>query len=193
MGMVYAHINVSVDGYINDGDGGLDWWSVDEEFNSYIDSLLDSLDGMVLGRTAYDALAQFWPIAGPEMSETQRRRMHQLPKYVLSHAPADGWHNSHLLGPDPAAAIGAAARGATKDIAVFAGAGAVMTALGPASSTSCGSSYTLPWWGRAHVCSPAPIPPARCSWTARSVSTPGSSSCAMPSTPCPPVSCDIAR
>lgn len=129
MGMVYAHINVSVDGYINDGDGGLDWWSVDEEFNSYIDSLLDSLDGMVLGRTAYDALAQFWPIAGLEMSETQRRRMHELPKYVLSHAPADGWHNSHLLGPDPAAAIGAAARGATKDIAVFAGAGAVMTAL----------------------------------------------------------------
>jgi dihydrofolate reductase len=129
MGMVYAHINVSVDGYINDSDAGLEWWLVDEGFNLYIDSLLDSIDGMVLGRVAYDALAQFWPHAGPEMSETQRQRMHELPKYVLGNTPVSSWHNSRLLGPDPAAAICEAARGASKDIAVFAGAGAVMAAL----------------------------------------------------------------
>ena len=88
MGMVYAHINVSVDGYINDSDGGLEWWLGDEEFNAYIDSVLDSIDGMVLGRVAYDVLVQFWPVAGPEISETQRQRMHELPKYVLSNTPA---------------------------------------------------------------------------------------------------------
>jgi dihydrofolate reductase len=128
---VYAHISVSVDGYVNDANGGLEWWSADDDFNDYIDGMLDSLGGMVLGRVAYDALAQFWPTAGPEMSDTQRRRMHELPKYVLSHAAtALAWHNSQMLEGDPAAAIRAAARDTDKDIAVFAGAGAVRTTLG---------------------------------------------------------------
>lgn len=131
MGRVYGHISVSVDGYVNDANGGLEWWSVDDQFNDYIDGMLDSIDGMVLGRVAYEALAQFWPTAGPEVSDTQRRRMHELPKYVLSHGGTVGswWHNSRLLGGEPAAAIRAAAREADKDIAVFAGAGAVRSTL----------------------------------------------------------------
>jgi dihydrofolate reductase len=131
MGRVYAHTSVSVDGYVNDANGGLEWWSADDDFNDYIDGMLDSIGGMVLGRVAYEALAQFWPTAGPEMSETQRRRMHELPKYVLSHSPtALAWHDSQMLEGDPAAAIRAAARDSDKDIAVFAGAGAVRTTLG---------------------------------------------------------------
>ena len=127
VGRVFAHISVSVDGYIADAAGGLGWWSAVEEFNRYIDGVLDSIDGMVLGRVAYDELAQFWPTAGPEMSVTQRRRMHELPKYVLSRTRAEtDWHNSHVLGPDPAAAI----RDAARDVAVFAGSGAVTAALG---------------------------------------------------------------
>ena len=131
VGRVFAHISVSVDGYIADAAGGLGWWSADEEFNRYIDGVLDSIDGMVLGRVAYDELAQFWPTAGPEMSVAQRRRMHELPKYVLSRTRAEtDWHNSHVLGPDPAAAIRDAARDVGGDVAVFAGSGAVTAALG---------------------------------------------------------------
>jgi dihydrofolate reductase len=130
MGRVYAHISVSVDGYVSEAHGGLEWWSTDDDFDRYIDGMLDSIDGMVLGRVAYDALAQFWPSAGPEMSETQRRRMHELPKYVLSHARRDlTWNNSQGLEGDPGAAIRAVAGDAEKDIAVFAGAGAVRSAL----------------------------------------------------------------
>lgn len=58
MGRVFAHISVSVDGYVADAAGGLDWWSADQEFNRYIDGVLDSIGGMVLGRVAYDALAR---------------------------------------------------------------------------------------------------------------------------------------
>ncbi len=89
------------------------------------------IDGMVLGRVAYEALARFWPTAGPEMSETQRRRIRELPKYVLSHTPmASSWHNSQVLAGGTTATIRALAGGATKDIAVFAGAAAVRTTLG---------------------------------------------------------------
>jgi len=130
MGRVFAHISVSVDGFIADAAGGLDWWSADEEFNGYIDGVLDSVAGMVLGRVAFDELARFWPTAGPDMSVTQRRRMHELPKYVLSRSPAaTGWHNSHMLGPDAPAAIRDVARDVGGDVAVFAGAHAVTTAL----------------------------------------------------------------
>lgn len=130
MGSVFAHIGVSVDGYVADDAGGLDWWSADQEFHRYIDGMLESISGMVFGRVAFDALAQFWPTAGPEMSPIQRQRMHELPKYVLSHAPLDAaWHNSHLLAGDPGRAIESAARDAGGDIAVFAGAGAIRTAL----------------------------------------------------------------
>ena len=130
MGSVFAHISVSVDGYVADDAGGLDWWSADQEFHRYIDGMLESISGMVFGRVAFDALAQFWPTAGPEVSSIQRQRMHELPKYVLSHAPLDAtWHNSHLLAGEPRRAIESAARDAGGDIAVFAGAGAVRAAL----------------------------------------------------------------
>ncbi|MBS1885831.1 MAG: dihydrofolate reductase family protein [Actinobacteria bacterium] len=129
MTRVYAHISVSVDGYVDDAEGGLGWWSADEEFDEHIDGMLESIGGMVLGRVAYEGLARFWPAAGPEVSETQRRRMHELPKYILGHPREDlAWHNSKVLEGDPAAAIRAAAD-AAGDIAVFAGAGAVRSAL----------------------------------------------------------------
>ncbi len=130
MGSVFAHISVSVDGYVADAAGGLGWWSADDEFDRYIDGMLESISGMVFGRVAFDALAQFWPTAGPEVSLIQRHRMHELPKYVLSHAPLDTtWHNSHRLAGDPRWAIESVARDAAGDIAVFAGAGAIRAAL----------------------------------------------------------------
>lgn len=130
MGELYVHINVSVDGFITDAGGGLQWWAMDSEFNRYIDAMLDSIDAMVLGRTAYDALAQFWPHAGEEMSAMQRSRMHELPKYLLSHSrsPHD-WHNTHLLGPDLAAALTELKDRSGRDVAVFAGAGAARSAI----------------------------------------------------------------
>jgi hypothetical protein len=54
MGQLFAHINVSVDGFIKDSRGGQQWWCTDAEFNHYIDRVLTSIDGMILGRTAYD-------------------------------------------------------------------------------------------------------------------------------------------
>lgn len=130
MGRIFAHVSISLDGFINDRDGDLSWWSADTAFNRHIDEMLDSIGSMILGRTAFDALAAFWPHAGPEMSLIQRRQMHELPKFVLSHTPPEAtWHNSHPLGPDPAAAIQALRQSAPQDIAVFAGAGAIRSVL----------------------------------------------------------------
>lgn len=131
MGRMFVHINTSVDGYINDAQGGINWWAADEEFNDYIDAMLASIDGMVFGRVAHEELAHFWPGATSESAtETQARLMRDLPKYVLSSRDtiAD-WHQSHLLRPSPSTALRELKAVSPGDLAVFAGAAAVTSAL----------------------------------------------------------------
>lgn len=137
MGRVLLHMSVSLDGYSNDAGGQIDWWSVDEQFNAYIDGMLTSVDAMIFGRRAFEELAAFWPHAGEEMSEVQVRRMHDLPKYVLSEtvqttsemASLVPWHNAFALGSDPAHAIRELASTRNHDVAVFAGAATATATL----------------------------------------------------------------
>lgn len=130
MRRLFLHINVSVDGFIADRAGVIDWHFADEEFQRHIDDLLESIDGMVFGRRAYEELAAYWPTAGDEVSPTQRRRMHELPKYVLSRTlRRTDWHNSHLLGDDPAAALADLKQQDGRDLALFAGGGAATSAV----------------------------------------------------------------
>ncbi|GGO74203.1 dihydrofolate reductase family protein [Nonomuraea cavernae] len=130
MRRLFLHINVSLDGYITTPAGDIDWRFADEEFERHIDTLLESIDGMVFGRTAFEQLAAYWPTAGNEVSATQRRRMHELPKYVLSRTAQHAeWHNSHLLGDDPAAALGDLKRQGGRDLALFAGGQAATSAI----------------------------------------------------------------
>ncbi|MFJ4105322.1 dihydrofolate reductase family protein [Amycolatopsis japonica] len=123
MGRLFLHINVSLDGYIADAAGDIDWQFADDEFQAHIDALLESIDGMAFGRKAYEELAGYWPTAGDEVSATQRQRMHELPKYVLSRTlRATTWHNSHVVeDASELADLGG-------DIALFAGGGAATSA-----------------------------------------------------------------
>lgn len=131
MRRLFLHINVSLDGYITDPAGDLDWAFADAEFQDHIDRLLESIDGMVFGRGAFEQLEPYWPHAGEEVSATQRRLMHALPKYVLSHRPVEtDWHNVHWLGADPAAALRELKAQDGRDLALFAGGGAASAAIG---------------------------------------------------------------
>lgn len=130
MGKAFLHINVSLDGYICDPAGDIDWHFSDDEFQGYLDDLLGSIHGMVFGRVAFDELAAFWPHAGDEVSAVQRARMHDLPKYVLSRTAREtSWHRSTVLGPDPLEAFRQLVRDAPGDLAVFAGGGAAVSLL----------------------------------------------------------------
>lgn len=130
MRRLFLHINVSIDGYITDPAGDIDWRFADEEFQAHLDDMLESIDGIVFGRTAFEQLAAYWPTAGDEVSSTQRRRMHELPKYVMSRTLRDtAWHNSHLLGDDPATALTDLKHQEGRDLALFAGGQAATAAI----------------------------------------------------------------
>ena len=90
---------------------------------------VEGVDGMVFGRAAFEELAGYWPNAGPEASPTQVRRMHELPKYVLSRTlEKSDWHNSHILRDSPGQAINQLKQ-AGHDLALFAGGGAATAAV----------------------------------------------------------------
>ena len=124
MRKLFLQINVSVDGFIEDAAGEIDWHFADAEFAEFIDTTLLSIDAMIFGRVAFEKLARYWPAASPpEASEVQVRLMHDLPKYVVSdRLGRTDWSNSHIVGGDVAAAITALKQQPGGDIALFAGA-----------------------------------------------------------------------
>jgi dihydrofolate reductase len=141
MRRLFLQINVSLDGFIEDTDGEIDWHFADDEFEEFINETLRSIDAMVFGRVAYELLAQYWPTAAadpdgaasrlgrnPRLHGEAARLMHELPKYVVSSSLEQvDWHNSHLLRGDVAAEIGKLKKQPGKDIALFAGAGVANT------------------------------------------------------------------
>jgi dihydrofolate reductase len=124
---LFLQINMTVDGYVEDANGDIDWHFADAEFDSFILDTLRSIDGMVFGRVAFEKLAAYWPTAeASAASETQRetaRLMNELPKHVLSHTlTGSDWHNSHVLSRDVPAEIERLKARPGKALALFAGA-----------------------------------------------------------------------
>jgi hypothetical protein len=58
MRKLFLQINASLDGYIEEPSGEIDWHFVDDEFEEFINDTLRSIGAMVFGRVAYEKLAQ---------------------------------------------------------------------------------------------------------------------------------------
>ena len=134
MRKLFLHIIMSLDGFIEDRDKQLDWQLDDAEFESYINGVLRSIDGMVFGRKAFELLAGYWPTAAanpsaaadpssPERHIEAAHMMNALPKYVVSNTlKTTEWNNSHIISGDVKAEITKLKQQPGKDIALFAGA-----------------------------------------------------------------------
>jgi dihydrofolate reductase len=124
MAELFIQIAVSLDGYIEDADRGLDWFVTDGSFDRFATETLRSIDGMVFGRKAYELMQEFWPTAGettdnPELRE-QAKLMNSLPRYVLTRGRRDfAWAGSRAVSLEDLGRIKASA---ARPIAVFAGA-----------------------------------------------------------------------
>jgi dihydrofolate reductase len=126
---LFLQINTSLDGYIEDPTGEIDWHFVDDEFEEFVNATLRSIEAMVFGRVAYEKLAEYWPTAASNPDASERhieaaRLMNELPKYVVTNSlERTEWQNSYIISGDVGHEIKGLKEGASRDIALFAGAG----------------------------------------------------------------------
>lgn len=89
---------MSLDGFFETTDHGLDWFQVDEEFFEYARGLLRSVDTLLFGRATYQHMAGYWPSAPRDEIADQ---MNGLSKIVFSGTlNAAEWRNSTLVRGD---------------------------------------------------------------------------------------------
>lgn len=105
VGKLIYLLNVSLDGFIEDSDHGLDWATVDEEIHGWFNERMRSLDATLYGRRLYETMAAHWPTAedDPEISDVERefaRIWNPLPKIVFSTTLDRVDHNSRLVKGD---------------------------------------------------------------------------------------------
>ena len=61
MRKVLFFMMVTLDGFFEGPNHSIDWHNVDEEFNTFANAQLDSVDMLLFGRVTYELMAAYWP------------------------------------------------------------------------------------------------------------------------------------
>lgn len=97
--LIYG-FGVSVDGYVNDRDGRIDWTDPDDELHQYHNDRFRGLEIAVNGRRLYELMAEYWPHV-PEDAPPIQREFGELwtstPKVVFSRTLTEVHWNSTLV------------------------------------------------------------------------------------------------
>lgn len=110
MGKLIYSMNVSLDGFVETPDHGLDWATVDDELHTWFNDQLRTLDGSLYGRRMYELMAEYWPTGENDPSATYAmlefaRIWKPMPKIVFSSSLEQVQHNSRLVRGDVGAVL----------------------------------------------------------------------------------------
>ena len=102
MGRLVYLMNVSLDGYVETPDHGLDWTKVDEELHGWFNDQERGTEACLYGRRLYELMAAHWPTAESDETTTPAmleyaRIWNAKPKVVFSHSLTSVDHNSRLV------------------------------------------------------------------------------------------------
>jgi dihydrofolate reductase len=127
MGRVIVSMNITVDGYMAGPDGELDWqfnnWTT--EMGQLLGEQLSQAGTILLGRNTYNALANYWPFAGTDLSLSRddiayATLMNSYPKMVCSSTlKAAAWQNSTIIKANVFEEIKKLKQQAGKDIIIY--------------------------------------------------------------------------
>src|SRR6266516_1234772 len=103
--LVYL-LNVSLDGYVEDAAGSLEWTTIDEELHRWFNEESRRTDASLYGRRLYETMAAYWPTAGSDPTATEvelefARIWLETPKIVFSSTLESVDWNSRLVRGDP--------------------------------------------------------------------------------------------
>lgn len=110
MGRLIYGFNVSVDGYIADAQGSIDWSDPSEELHQYWNDFERETACAFYGRRLYDLMSDFWPTADEAPDATPfvvdfAQVWRAMPKVVFSHTLESVDWNSRLERGDPVEVI----------------------------------------------------------------------------------------
>jgi len=110
MGKLIYSLNVSLDGFVETPDHGLDWANVDEELHTWFNDQTRALDVTLYGRRMYEVMADYWPTADEDPSATDATRefariWKPMPKIVFSSSLGRVEHNGRLVRGDVGAVL----------------------------------------------------------------------------------------
>ena len=94
---------ISVDGYFTDANGGIEWHTVDEEFNRMAIENFDSIDTIMFGRVTYELFETYWPEAAKDPATDKNdliiaEAIENIRKIVFSTTRDKvTWNNSEIL------------------------------------------------------------------------------------------------
>jgi dihydrofolate reductase len=108
--LVYA-LNVSLDGFVETPDHGLEWADVDEEVHTWFNEQAQTIQASLYGRRMYELMAAYWPTAedDPDAAGPERefsRIWKPMPKIVFSSSLDSVDHNARLVQGDVSEVLG---------------------------------------------------------------------------------------
>jgi dihydrofolate reductase len=102
VGKLIYMLNVSLDGFVETPDHGLEWSVVDEELHSWFNERTAAVDASLYGRGLYETMAAYWPTAESDLEAGPVEREYgaiwnRTPRYVFSKTLETVEHNSQLI------------------------------------------------------------------------------------------------
>lgn len=98
--LIYG-FGVSLDGYINDRNGSIDWTDPDEELHQFHNDRYREIEISLHGRRLYELMAEYWPYVpedAPGIAREFGRLWTDKPKVVFSRTLTEVRWNSTLVG-----------------------------------------------------------------------------------------------
>lgn len=98
--LIYG-FGVSLDGYINDRDGNIDWTDPDDELHQFHNDRFRELELALNGRRLYELMAEYWPHVPADAPPIEREfgeLWTSTPKVVFSRTLTEVRWNSTLVG-----------------------------------------------------------------------------------------------
>lgn len=123
MGKLIYLMNVSLDGFVETPDHGLEWSIVDEQLHTWFNDQTRQLGAELYGRRLYELMAGYWPTAEDDPSVTDAERefariWNAVPKIVFSTSLERVDYNSRLVQGDVASVLEEVRREFDGDIGV---------------------------------------------------------------------------
>ena len=105
MGKLIYGLNVSLDGYIETPEHGLDWTTIDDEMHSWFNARAREVSASIFGRGLYETMAAHWPTAAedpaiPPVELEFAQIWNATPKYVFSSTITDVVANCQIVRDD---------------------------------------------------------------------------------------------